>query len=370
MRAMNLPHRLTAMLALCLPLVACADPDLDLESLSLPEGFSIALYAEGVDNARQMALGDEGTLFVGSRRAGKVHAVIDSDGDQRADQVLLIDSGLKMPSGIAFRDGALYVGARERILRYADIESRLDNPPEPEVVLDSLPDEDHHGWKYLRFAPDGSLFIPVGAPCNICDEEGFAEIRRWDPATGAVETWAMGVRNSVGLAFHPDTGELWFTDNGRDWMGDDMPDCELNHAPEQGMHFGYPYCHQGDILDPEFGEGMNCADYVAPELLLGPHVAPLGLAFYTGTMFPADYRDDLIIAEHGSWNRGEKIGYRLKRVFFEEGVVSGQEVFAEGWLQGDSAWGRPNDVLVLPDGSLLVSDDEADVIYRITHGGG
>ncbi len=367
-RAMKLTHKTVLAAAIALPLSACAQPDLSL--VELPQGFAIEYYAEGVENARQMALGDGGTLFVGSRRAGKVHAVVDSDGDRRADRVVLIAEGLKMPSGIEFRDGDLYVAAVSRVLRYPDIEARLDNPPEPEVLVDDLPTEDHHGWKYLRFAPDGDLFLPVGAPCNICDEPGFAEIRRLDLENGESETWAYGVRNSVGLAFHPQTAELWFTDNGRDWMGDDLPDCELNHAPERGMHFGFPYCHQGDVIDPEFGEGKSCADYVAPEINLGPHVAPLGLAFYTGDQFPDDYQGDLIIAEHGSWNRSDKIGYRLKRVTFEEGAVTGQEVFAEGWLQGQEDWGRPNDVLVLPDGSLLVSDDKADAIYRITYTGG
>lgn len=354
-------------LACALPLAACAEPD--LAEVRLPDGFAIAYYAEGVENARQMALGDAGTLFVGSRRAGKVHAVLDEDGDQVADRVLLIDDDLEMPTGIAFRDGDLYVAAVSRILRYRDIESNLDSPPEPEVLTDALPTEEHHGWKYLRFSPDGHLFFPVGAPCNVCDEPGFAEVRRMDIASGEIDTWAFGVRNSVGLAFHPETAELWFTDNGRDWMGDDLPDCELNHAPEQGMHFGFPFCHQGDVLDPEFGEGQSCADYVAPEINLGPHVAPLGLAFYTGDQFPAEYRGDLIIAEHGSWNRSDKIGYRLKRVTFDGGAVSGQEVFAEGWLQGQNDWGRPVDVLVMPDGALLVSDDKADAIYRITYRG-
>lgn len=353
--------------AVAMTATACAEVTLD--QVSLPDGFRIAIYAEGVDNARQMALGDDGTLFVGTRRAGDVYAVTDRDGDQVADQVRVIDTGLKMPSGLAFRDGALYVAALDRILRYDDIESRLDQPPEPVVVIDTLPDETHHGWKYIRFGPDGLLYVPVGAPCNVCDEEGFAEIRRLRPDGTGMETYARGVRNSVGLAFHPGTGELWFTDNGRDWLGDDLPDCELNHAPVPGLHFGFPYCHQGDTPDPEFGAGKACADYAPPALRLGPHVAPLGLAFYTGDMFPPEYRGNLFIAEHGSWNRSEKIGYRLKRVEFgPDGQVAGQSVFAEGWLQGDEVWGRPNDVLVMPDGALLVSDDEAGVIYRISYG--
>lgn len=345
---------------------ACAEVNLD--QVELPPGFSISVYAEGVDGARQLARGDEGVLFSGSRGAGKVHAIVDDDGDNVADRVILIDEDLDNPSGLEFQDGALYVGAVDRILRYDDIENRLGDPPEPVVVTDALPDKSHHGWKYLRFAPDGRLFIPVGAPCNICDEPDFAQIRSYDLDSGEMTTYARGVRNSVGLAFHPDTGELWFTDNGRDMMGDDMPSCELNHAPEPGMHFGYPYCHQGDTLDPEFGEGRDCADYISPEINLGPHVAPLGLAFYTGDAFPEDYHGDLIIAEHGSWNRSEKIGYRLKRVMYDDnGEVTGQEVFAKGWLQDEESWGRPNDVLVMPDGALLVADDQADVIYRISY---
>jgi glucose/arabinose dehydrogenase len=345
---------------------ACAKGSLD--QLELPNGFRIDVYAEGVDNARQMALGDKGTLFVGTRRKGNVYAVTDSDGDQVADRVRVIDRGLDMPSGLEFRDGALYVGALNRILRYDGIEDRLDDPPEPVVVRDDLPDESHHGWKYLRFGPDGMLYVPVGAPCNVCDEPGFAEIRRMRADGSDMETYAQGVRNSVGIAFHPETGEMWFTDNGRDWMGDDLPDCELNHAPEPGMHFGFPYCHQGDLPDPDFGQGKSCADYVAPALNLGPHVAPLGLAFYTGNMFPGEYRNQLFVTEHGSWNRSEKIGYRVKRVRFDEaGQVAGQDVFASGWLQGEENWGRPNDVLVMPDGALLVSDDQAGVIYRISY---
>ncbi len=354
---------------LSLPLVACAE--VDLGKIELPGGFAIEVYAKDVENARQMALGDQGTVFVGSRRAGKVHAVVDEDGDHRADRIVLIDEGLDFPSGVEFRDGALYVGAVSRILRYDDIENRLDDPPEPVVVTDALPTKTHHGWKYLRFAPDGSLFIPVGAPCNVCDEKGYAHIRRMDVEDGSQEIWALGVRNSVGLAIHPGTGELWFTDNGRDMMGDDIPDCELNHAPEAGMHFGFPYCHQGDVPDPEFGAGRDCADYVPPVVRLGPHVAPIGLAFYTGDMFPEEYRNQLFVTEHGSWNRSKKIGYRLKLVRFDgDGNVTGQEVFAEGWLQGEVNWGRPNDVLVMPDGALLVSDDQANVIYRLTHADG
>ena len=339
-----------------------------LDLIKLPAGFTIDIYAEGVENARQMVRGDDGTIFVGSRRAGKVWALTDVDGDQRADQVRLIDEDLKQPSGVEFRDGALYVGDIDRVLRYDNIESRLEQPPEPVVVSDGLPDKSHHGWKYLRFAADGSLYIPVGVPCNICDEEGFGEIRRMNPDNGSMDVFARGVRNSVGLAFHPENGQLWFTDNGRDMLGDDIPADELNHAPRQGMHFGIPYCHQGDLLDEEFGKGKDCNDYTAPVSKLAPHAAALGLTFYTADMFPAEYENQLFIAQHGSWNRTEKIGYRIIVLSVQpDGKVLDKRVFASGWLQNEEAWGRPNDVLVMPDGALLVSDDKADVIYRISY---
>lgn len=349
--------------------------DISLDKIELPEGFSIELYADDVPNARQMALTPGGTLFVGSRQGGKVHAVVDRDGDFKADQVYLIAEGLTMPSGLAFRDGALYVGAVNRILRYDDIEARLDDPPEPVEVVSDLPSDGHHGWKYIDFGPDGKLYVPVGAPCNICEKpDPYAAILRMNPDGSAREVYARGVRNSVGLAWHPTTGHLWFTDNGRDNISpdaavtDDLPSCELNHAPEPGLHFGFPYIHQGDTPDPEFGEGHSPDDYTPPAVKLGPHVAPLGLVFYTGDMFPDAYKNQAFIAEHGSWNRRQKNGYRIQLVHFDEaGNAVGQEVFAKGWLDGEENWGRPNDVEQMPDGSLLVSDDQAGAIYRITY---
>jgi glucose/arabinose dehydrogenase len=353
--------------AVAAPVFAGDDLSSKLAAIKLPPGFEIHVYAEGVENARQLALGDNGTVFAGSRKAGLVHAVVDRDGDNVAEKVYLIDQDLEMPSGVEFRFGSLYVGALDRILRYDDIESWLDQPPEPDVVSEGFPDKSHHGWKYLRFGPDDLLYVPVGAPCNICDKPGFAQIRRILADGSGMEVFAGGVRNSVGLAFHPETKELWFTDNGRDLMGDDMPGDELNHAPKAGMHFGYPYCHQGDTLDPEFGEEKSCADFTAPALTLGPHVAALGLAFYTGDMFPRSYANQLFIAQHGSWNRSEKSGYQVLLVKFDgEGRVTGSEVFASGWLQGQENWGRPNDVLQMPDGSLLISDDQAGAIYRVS----
>jgi len=342
--------------------------DVRLDQIELPPGFSIEIYAEGVENARQMARGDGGTIFVGSRSAGKLWALTDADGDQRAETVRLIDNYLNMPSGVEFRDGSLYVGEVDRILRYDNIEAMLDQPPEPVVVTDALPDKEHHGWKYLRFGADGKLYIPVGVPCNICDEEGFGEIRRMDPDGSDMNVYAKGVRNSVGLAFHPGNGQLWFTDNGRDMLGDDLPADELNYAPQAGMHFGIPYCHQGDLLDEKFGKGRDCADYTPPAANLDPHGAALGLAFYSGGMFPAEYKNRLFITQHGSWNRTEKVGYRVLVLDVQpDGKVLDIKVFAAGWLQGQEVWGRPNDVLVMPDGALLISDDLAGVIYRISY---
>ena len=360
-----------AALLACATLVSDASAQVQLDLIKLPPGFSIALFAR-VDNARQMALGradaSGGHVFVGSMRAGKVHAVR-FDAAYHATGVTTVASGLQMPVGVAYRDGALYVSAVSRILRYDNIEQRLEQPPAPAVVTDRLPTETHHGWKFIAFGPDGKLYVPVGAPCNICepDAQRYANILRMNADGSGVETFARGVRNTVGFDWQPQTGELWFTDNGRDMLGDEFPPDELNRAPRAGMHFGYPYCHGGDLPDPEFGARRACADFTAPVQKLGPHVAALGMRFYTGAMFPPAYRNQVFIAEHGSWNRAKKIGYRVSLVRLQDGKAVSYEPFATGWLQGESAWGRPADVLVLPDGSLLVSDDAAGAIYRISY---
>ncbi len=343
-----------------------------LAALNLPDGFEIRTYAN-VDNARSMALSPSGILYVGNRSGDKVYAVKDTDGDFVGDELYVIDSGLVLPNGVAFRNGDLYVAEVSRILKYADIENNLASPPDPEVIYDEFPTEKHHGWKYIAFDADGKLYVPVGAPCNICnpDDEIFASITRMNPDGTGLEVFAHGVRNSVGFDWNPETGDLWFTDNGRDNLGDSIPPCEMNRVTEAGQHFGYPFCHGGYISDPEFGELGNCDDYVAPQVRFEAHTAPLGMKFYQGNMFPADFKGDIIVAQHGSWNRSKKIGYRLMRVSVENGEATGHSVFIDGWLNDETqeSWGRPVDVVEMPDGSLLVSDDQAGKIYRITYNG-
>ncbi len=344
---------------------------LRLDAIELPAGFAIDVYAQGLPEARSMAVSERGTVFVGTRHAGSVYALVDDDGDGRADTTYTLAEGLHVPNGIAVRDGALYVAEVGRILRYDDIERRLGNPPTPVVVYDALPTDMHHGQKYIGFGPDGKLYVPVGAPCNVCDPEPpYASILRMNPDGSDVERFARGVRNTVGFDWDPVTGDLWFTDNGRDWLGNDQPPDELNHAPESGLHFGFPHVHGEAILDPKFGQGHHPDDYTPPAQPLGPHVAALGMAFYTGTMFPEAYRHQVFIAEHGSWNRSEKVGYRLSLVRLNgEREAVGYEPFATGWLQGDANWGRPVDVGQMPDGALLVSDDQTGTVYRITYEG-
>mgnify|MGYP001394653737 CR=1 FL=1 len=346
-------------------LAPAAADSLPLASLKLPPGFEIELFAR-VPNARQMALGNN-TLFVGSMRASKVYAIP----LRGARKPVVIADGLNMPVGVAFRDGDLYVSAVSRILRLAGIEARLDKPPRPEVVSSAYPGDPHHGWKFIAFGPDGRLYVPVGAPCNICepDPDRYANITALDVASGKVDVVARGVRNSVGFDWQPQSGELWFTDNGRDLMGDDVPPDELNRLSRPGQHFGYPYCHGGTIADPEFGQTRRCGEFVPPVQNLGAHVASLGMRFYTGTAFPERYHNAVFIAEHGSWNRSSKVGYRVSMVRLQDGRAVSHESFVSGWLQGESAWGRPADVLAMPDGSLLVSDDHAGAIYRVTYRG-
>lgn len=347
--------------------------DLPLEQIKLPDGFKIAIYAE-VPNARSMVLSKSGTLFVGNRSEDNVYAVQDTDGDMVADKTYIIDKGLKMPNGVALKDGDLYVAAVSKILKYENIEANLDNPPEPEVIFDSYPTETHHGWKYIAFGPDGFLYVPVGAPCNICyrdDNPIYASITRIDVANPKPEIVANGVRNTVGFDWDPKTGNLWFTDNGRDMMGDDIPPCELNVVTEANQHFGYPFCHGGTVPDPEFGAGKPCTDYTAPALNFVAHVAPLGMNFYEGAMFPGEYDNKIFVAQHGSWNRSKKSGYVVLAIDHDDASADNAQVFASGWLDDETqkAWGRPVDVINMPDGSILISDDYADVIYRVSYEG-
>ncbi len=343
--------------------------EVSLDQIKLPTGFSIEIYAEKLPGARSLALSPNGVLFVGTRDHGVVYAATDSNDDMRAEKVRVIARDMYMPNGVAFRNGSLYVAEVNRILVFEDIEKNLDNPGQPKVLFDKLPRDRHHGWKFIRFAPDGLLYVPVGAPCNICDPgDPYASILRLRTDTGKMEVFARGVRNTVGFDWQPDTNILWFTDNGRDRLGDDVPSDELNQAPKSGMHFGYPYRHASRVSDPEFGHKLPPdLEITPPALELGAHVAPLGMRFYQGKMFPEKYRGRIFIAEHGSWNRSSKVGYRLVSVAVEGDRAAGHEIFAEGWLQGEKAWGRPVDLLVMPDGSLLVSDDRAGVVYRISY---
>jgi glucose/arabinose dehydrogenase len=345
---------------------------LPLEKIKLPKGFKIEVYAE-VDNARSLAISPSGVVYVGNRNGDKVYAVKDTDGDFKADKKWVIASGLNMPNGVAFKDGDLYVAEVSRILKFTGIESKLNNPGKPDTIKNDYPTEGHHGWKYIAFGPDGKLYVPVGAPCNICEskDEIYASITRINADGSGREIFAKGIRNTVGFTWHPVTKELWFTDNGRDMMGDEIPNCELNLAPKAGMHFGYPYCHEGSVKDPEFGSKRACSEFVGPVQKLGPHVAPLGLKFYTGKMFPASYKNQLIVARHGSWNRSKKSGHDVTLVKIQNNKSTGMESFASGWLDDatQKVWGRPVDVLELPDGSLLISDDQANVIYRVSYKG-
>ncbi|MEX1203167.1 MAG: PQQ-dependent sugar dehydrogenase [Ferruginibacter sp.] len=340
----------------------------NLDKIKIPEGFHISVYAE-IPNARSMTVSPSGVLYVGNRSEDKVYAITDMNRDGKADKVYIVASGLSSPNGVAFKNGDLYIATISSILKLTNIESNLAAPPAPVTVYNQYPSDNHHGWKFIAFGPDGKLYVPVGAPCNICKSNNpiYASITRINDDGSGFEIFANGVRNSVGFSWHPDTKALWFTENGSDMMGNDTPSDELNIAASAGLHFGYPYCHQGDVEDPEYGADKNCSDYVSPVHKLGAHVAALGMRFHSGNMFGEAYRNQIFIAEHGSWNRTEPVGYKVTLLKADSsGKVFSKSTFAEGWLQANGkVLGRPVDVAEMADGSLLISDDYAGVIYRV-----
>jgi glucose/arabinose dehydrogenase len=349
-----------------------------LGPLVLPAGFRADVFAEKVQNARSMALGPQGTVFVGSQYARTVYALVDTNADHKADRVVVIANGLDQPNGLAMRNGALYVATASRLLRFDDIEKHFDAPPAPVTLRDDLPNpKAGHTWKYIAFGPDDMLYMSVGSTCNVCLPPPMtASIVRMKPDGTGLEVYAEGVRNTVGFAWHPVTRELWFTDNGRDNLGDDVPNDELNIAPKAGLHFGFPFCHQGDVVDPEFGAQRACSTAEAPVAKLGPHVAAIGFKFYTGSMFPERYKNAAIIALHGSWNRSTPNGYRVMAAMTDGRRVTGYEPLVDGFLPkgaaggrgaGMAATGRPADVLQLPDGSILVTDDVGHRVIRVSY---
>ena len=344
---------------------------LPLEKLELPKGFTISVFADSITGARSMCMSPGNTLFVGTKDEDKVYALRDEDGDKVADKKYIIYRGGNSPNGVAFKDGHLYVAEINRILRFKNIESHLENPGKPEVVYDKFPTEKHHGWKFIAFGPDGKLYVPVGAPCNICkSDDPYASLTRIDTNGKNLEVVQRGIRNTVGFTWHPDTKELWFTDNGRDMMGDDMPNCELNHAPKDFMHFGYPFCHEGSLPDPEFGKGQDCSKYTAPVAKMGAHTAPLGIRYIRNPQLPETYNEAFLIARHGSWNRTEKSGYDVQLVKTNaSGQFISMQPFITGWLSKDKkeVWGRPVDIQLLLDGTILISDDYANCIYRVSY---
>jgi glucose/arabinose dehydrogenase len=336
--------------------------------LKLPKGFKIEVYASGIANARSLRLGDKGSVFVSNRLLDKVYAITDRGGKR---QVKVIASGMDRPNGLAFHNGALYIAEGTKISKLEQIEDHLDNPPQPVVIYDDLPNHQGHGWRFIAIGPDKKIYINVGAPCNICiPPEENGQIRRINLDGSGAEVFARGVRNSVGFDWSPLTKELYFTDNGRDWLSEDLPEDELNRVTKAGQHFGFPFCHQGTFADREYGWGHSCNEFVKPVALLGPHSAALGMRFYTGRMFPAEYRNAIFIARHGSWNRTKKIGGDVVVAKLNpNGSVKSVTPFLTGFLQNNAYIGRPVDMQVLKDGSLLVSDDYAGAVYRITYSG-
>jgi glucose/arabinose dehydrogenase len=351
------------------PIPTAADK-LPVGKIKLPPGFKAEVWQAGILDARGMREGDQGTVFVSSLFvAGKIYAVVERGGKR---EVKTIAEKLFLPNGIEFYKGALYVATPKDITRYDDIEAKLDNPPKPVMVYDKLPGDVPHGWKFIKIGPDGKLYVPIGAPCNICVPDvakGYTTMLRMNLDGSNVETILKGMRNTVGFDFHPETKELWFGDNQRDWLSEDMPQDEVNRVTKAGQDFGYPYCHGGTMTDPQFGWGKDCKSYVKPALLIGPHAAPLGMRFYTGKMFPEKYRNAIFLTRHGPWNRTQKYAADVVAIFIDKKGNARMEPFLTGLVENNSYLGRPADVLVLKDGSLLVSDDHNGAIYRISYAG-
>ncbi len=351
------------------PAQADLDP-LDLDSIDLPPGFHISFFAEGLHGVRSLAAGPSGAIFAGTLAEGKVYAVRDLNGDREADEVLTVDEGLNLPSGVAFRGGDLYVAEAGRILIYPGIEDYLYEPPDPIVISNAFPPDRFRGWKTIAFGPDGNLYIAIGAPCNSCepDDPRFATIARMNRDGESFEIYSGGVRSAGGLAWHPEGGDLFFTDAGHDWLGDDFLPDELNRAAAGGLHFGFPYCRGAGVPDPELGRG-NCAGFQSPALELDPGVGAFGISFYDGGPFPESYRNCLFIAERGILSRSEPAGFRVMVVRFPGSGAPVYEEFAGGWLRDGKVIGRPTDILVTPEGEILLSDEYAGVIYRIWYSG-
>ncbi len=350
-----------------LPIPTPADK-LPIKKIKLPPGFKVEVWASDILDPRALRQGDRGTVFVSSLFvAGKIYAVTDKGGKR---EVKTIAEKLMLPSGIEFHKGALYVATPKDITRYDNIEANLDKPPQPVTIYDQLPGDVPHGWKYIRVGRDGKLYVPTGAPCNICEfDDRYAKIFRMGLDGKNVEVVASGVRNTVGFDWHPRTGELWFTDNQRDWLSEDFPNDELNRVTQTGkQHFGFPFCHSGNFADPQFGWGRSCDEFVKPATLLGPHSAPLGMTFYNGKMFPAKYQNAIFIARHGPWNRTKKYAADVVVATLDaKGNVRSVEPFLTGLVENNGYIGRPVDVMVMKDGSLLVSDDHNGAIYRVSY---
>jgi glucose/arabinose dehydrogenase len=349
------------------PPIPAAPDKLPTAKLKVPAGFNIEVYAAGLANARSLALGDKGTVFVGSRLVDKVYAIVNKDGKR---EVKVLASGLYRPNGVAFKDGTLYIAELSKISKIEKVEDNLDSPPKPTVIFDKLPKDEAHGWKFIAIGPDNKLYAPVGQPGNnVLNDDEHGLIRRMNFDGSGAEVIVRGVRHTVGFDWHPETKQLYFTDNGRDWMSEDVPEDELNRITKVGEHFGAPFCLQGNIVDPEFGWGKSCSEYTAPVGLLGPHSAALGMRFYAGNMFPKAYKNVAIIARHGSWNRSKKVGGDVVIAKLnKDGTMKSLEPFLTGFLEDNKYIGRPVDVLQMKDGSLLVSDDYNGAVYRITYG--